>query len=119
MGFKDIGSIGDVCGVEVSKGPGMLWNLDSAWLMMAIAFVAVVAFFFGTILDAVMKDDGFGPFGNMIVIAAGFFLGILAINYHGIRLHDLTQAMSVGLSGAFASIAALALLKAGLARLMG
>ncbi len=97
--------------------PSMLWNLDTSWLMMAVALVAIIAFMFGSALDALMSDDGFGPVGNMVIITVGFFLGILAANYQGIELDDLTLAAVVGLTGSFASLASLALLKAGLERI--
>ena len=42
----------------------MIWNLDSGWLMMTVATVGVLAFFFGSALDAIMREDGFGPTGN-------------------------------------------------------
>jgi len=38
----------------------MLWNLEPGWLMTAVALVAVIAFFLGTALDAIMHKDGFG-----------------------------------------------------------
>ncbi|HET9535447.1 MAG: hypothetical protein ABWY13_13395 [Mesorhizobium sp.] len=95
----------------------MLWKLDPAWLMMAAALVTVLSFFFGSIMDAIMHEDGFGPVGNMAVIAAGFFAAILLVNYNGFAMPNLTVAMGTGLSGAFLILAALALLKAGLARL--
>lgn len=95
----------------------MLWKLDPTWLMMALASVTVMGFFFGSIMDAIMADDGFGPFGNMILITVGFFASIFVANVHGISMGNLTFAMGTGLSGAFLTLAALALIKAGLARM--
>ena len=95
----------------------MLWNLEPGWLMMAIAFVAVMAFFFGAALDVIMKDDGFGPIGNMLLFTAGFFGAVLIANGYGIMLRDLRLAVAWGLGGAFVLISLLALAKAGLARL--
>jgi hypothetical protein len=94
----------------------MLWNLETGWLMMAIAMVAVIAFFFGAALNVIMREDGFGPVGNMAVFTAGFFAGIFAANSYGIAMPDLTLATATGLAGAFVAIAVLALVKAGLAR---
>ena len=96
----------------------MLWNLDPGWLMMAIAFVAVMAFFFGAALDAIMKEDGFGPTGNMVLFTAGFFGAVLVANGYGIALRNLSLATAWGLGGAFVFISVLALLKAGIARLL-
>lgn len=95
----------------------MLWNLEPGWLMMAVAFVAVLAFFFGAALDAIMKEDGFGPVGNMVLFTAGFFAAVLVVNSYGIALRDLRLAVAWGLGGAFVLISLLALLKASLARL--
>ena len=79
----------------------MIWNLDSGWLMMAVATVAVLAFFFGAALDAIMREDGFGPTGNMILFTAGFFIAVIAANTYGISLRDLKLAVAWGLGGAF------------------
>lgn len=95
----------------------MLWNLEPGWLMMAVAMVAVLAFFFGAALDAIMKDDGFGPIGNMLLFTAGFFGAVLIANSYGITLRDLRLAVAWGLGGAFVLISLLALVKASLARL--
>ena len=74
------------------------------------------AFFFGTALDAIMKDDGFGPTGNTLLFTVGFFGAVLVANSYGVSLRDLKLAVAWGLGGAFMLISALALLKAGLAR---
>jgi hypothetical protein len=95
----------------------MLLHLDTSWLLMTVATVAVFGFFFGTALDAIMKDDGFGSTGNTLLFTAGFFAAVLVANSYGITLRDLKLAVAWGLSGAFIFISALALLKAGLARL--
>lgn len=95
----------------------MLWNLDPAWLMMAIAAVVVIALLFGSVLDLLTREDGFGPIGNMVVFASGFFAAIILVNVYGISLRDLTLATVTGLGGAFVSFAILMLLKAGASRL--
>jgi hypothetical protein len=95
----------------------MIWNLDSGWLMMAVATVGVLAFFFGSALDAIIKEDGFGPTGNTILFSVGFFTAVFVANAMGISLHDLKLAVAWGLGGAFILVSALALLRAGLARL--
>ncbi|MBA3446303.1 MAG: hypothetical protein H0T56_01600 [Pseudaminobacter sp.] len=94
----------------------MLWNLEPGWLMMTVAIVVVIALFFGSALDAIMRDDGFGPVGNMMLFTVCFFAAILAANSYGLNLRDLTRAMATGLGGAFVGIALLALLKGALAR---
>ena len=95
----------------------MLLHLDTSWLMMTVATVAVFGFFFGTALDAIMKEDGFGATGNTLLFTLGFFAAIMTANEHGVSLRDLTLAVAWGLSGAFVFISVMALIKAGLARL--
>jgi uncharacterized membrane protein YeaQ/YmgE (transglycosylase-associated protein family) len=95
----------------------MIWNLEAGWLMMAVAGVAVLALIFGSALDAIMREDGFGPFGNMVLFTAGFFLAVIAANSWGISLRDLKLALGWGLGGAFATVSVLALLKAAASRI--
>lgn len=90
----------------------MIWNLDSGWLMMALAAVAVMAFFFGSALDAIMRDDGFGPTGNMLLFTIGFLAAVVIANSYGISLRDLKTAVGYGLVGAFVLVSSLALVKA-------
>jgi hypothetical protein len=95
----------------------MLWNLDASWLMMAIATVAVLSYFFGSALDALMREDGFGSFGNALIVSGSFFASILAANQEGYNLRELHVAVLVGLGGAFVVLASLTLVKGLLARL--
>ena len=94
----------------------MLSSLDTSSLMFAIAFVAIFSLMLGMALDGVMQDDGFGPFGNMIIITAGFFLGIFAANRWGFRFSELEIAVATGLGGAFVALFTLSLAKAGIER---
>ena len=95
----------------------MLLHLDTSWLMMTVATVAAFGFFFGSALDVIMKDDGFGSTGNSLLFTLGFFVAVMVANEHGISLRDLRLAVAWGLSGAFAFISVMAVIKAGLARL--
>jgi hypothetical protein len=96
----------------------MLSSLDTSSLIFAIAIVAILSLMLGMALDGVMQDDGFGPFGNMIVITVGFFLGIFAANRWGIRFGELEIAVATGLGGAFLALLLLSLPKAGIERAM-
>ncbi len=95
----------------------MLTNLDPTWMMMAFVIVAILSFIFGMALDGLMGSEGFGPIGNTFVVTAGFFLGIFAANLYGIHFYDVKMAVATGLCGAFGSLAVLAAIKAGLARM--
>lgn len=89
----------------------MLWKLDPAWLMMAIATVSVLSYFFGSALHALRRAEGFGAFGNAIIISLSFFVAILVANEHGYNLRELHLAVVVGLSGAFLVLFSLTLIK--------
>lgn len=95
----------------------MIWNLEPGWLMMAVASVAVLALFFGSALNAIMREDGFGPLGNMLLFTFGFFAAIIIANTYGINLRELKLAVAYGLGGAFAAVSVLAALKAGIAKI--
>ncbi|MGE0502467.1 MAG: hypothetical protein AB7I79_15860 [Rhizobiaceae bacterium] len=95
----------------------MLLDLDPFWLLMAVAAVGVVSLVFGSALDALMRDDGFGPLGNMVVLTSGFFLAIGAANRLGYSFDEVLVASGVGLAGSFLVLVVLSFTKAGLARL--
>ncbi|TPN76918.1 hypothetical protein FJ987_03890 [Mesorhizobium sp. CU2] len=95
----------------------MFLNLDTTSLLFGFAIVAAFGFFFGTALDAVLKEGGFGPTGNTLLFIVGFFVAVVVANKHGISLSDPKMAIAWGLGGAFSFISVLALIKAGLARL--
>ncbi|AZO19286.1 hypothetical protein EJ069_30160 [Mesorhizobium sp. M2A.F.Ca.ET.043.05.1.1] len=95
----------------------MFLHLDTTWLLFAFLIIAGFGFFFGTALDAIMKESGFGPTGNTLLFIFGFFAAMVIAHKHGISLSDLRLAVACGLGGAFAFISALALIKAGMARL--
>ena len=95
----------------------MFLHLDTSSLLLMVAMVAAFGFFFGTALDAILKEDGFGPTGNTLLFMLGFFASLTIANKHGVSLSDLKLAVAWGLGGAFSLIAVVALIKAGLARL--
>ena len=95
----------------------MFLHLDTTWLLFAFAIIAAFGFFFGTALDAIMKESGFGPTGNTLLFIFGFCFAVVVASKHGISLSDLRLAVACGLGGAFAFISVLALVKAGMARL--
>ncbi|CDX49245.1 conserved membrane hypothetical protein [Mesorhizobium plurifarium] len=95
----------------------MFLHLDTTWLLFAFAIIAAFGFFFGTLLDAIMKEGAFGPTGNTLLFIFGFFAAVVIANKHGISLTDLKLAVAWGLGGAFSFISVLALIKAGMTRL--
>lgn len=95
----------------------MLLELDTVWIVLAIATVAILSYIVGVFFDALMKDDGFGAVGNMLVMTGGFFAAVLGANARGVDFDTLGTGAAAGLAGAFAAMTLLALAKAGLARL--
>lgn len=83
----------------------MIWNLTGGWLFMAGAVVTMFSFILGYYIDKIMGSDGFGPVGNMTIIAGGYLAGIYVYNYLGHRVDDMREGVIVGLSGAFVVLA--------------
>jgi hypothetical protein len=92
----------------------VLFDIGLFWLVMAFAGAGVFAFMFGSALDGLTGADGFGAFGNMVVLLLGFFGGIYGANEFGYSFDTLMIACGVGLAGAFVSFSTFALIKAGL-----
>ena len=101
----------------IGKGNRMLWNLDPTWMAIAVAIICIFSFILALGMNAVMGEDGFGPIGNTIVIAAGFLLTIFVANEWGYALRDLRVAAATGLGGSLLFLTALAIAKAALNRL--
>ncbi|GHC76237.1 hypothetical protein [Limoniibacter endophyticus] len=78
----------------------MIWNLDPAWLGIAVTTVGIFCYVLGYYLDAIMPGDTFGRMGNMFILVAGFFGAIYLANYNYIRLTDLKLAILYGTGGA-------------------
>lgn len=90
----------------------MIWNLSFGWLFMAVATVSILAFMFSLALNAIIGRDGFGPFGTTAIFTGSFFGSIYAINFYGVRLAKVQEAIFAGLTGAFIVLMTLLLLKA-------
>ncbi|WP_274427306.1 hypothetical protein [Chelativorans sp. YIM 93263] len=95
----------------------MLMKLDTSWLILAMAAVAMLSYFFAFGLDALLKGAGFGPVGNAIIILVGFFGAIYGVNHYGWRFSTLLDAVLTGVAGAFLLFLLLVLMKAILNRI--
>lgn len=93
-----------------------MWDMDTGGLAIGLTVVAAIAFLSGTVLDAVVKENGFGPTGNALLVTAGFLTAVYLANRQGLIFADLKLAAAYGLGGGFALFSVLALIKAGLAR---
>lgn len=96
----------------------MIWNLDSQWLILAVAAAGILSFFFGMAMDGIMGKDGFGPIANSLIICGSFFLTVYICNLAGISLRRLEVAVPYGLTGSFLVFAFFAASKALLKRIM-
>lgn len=89
----------------------MLSKLSAFWLIMAVTTIAVCSYFVALTIDGVFGKDGFGTIGNMIILTAGFFGGIVAYERVGYYLTNLQVATMVGVGGALLTFVTFALLK--------
>ena len=96
----------------------MLYGLDTTTLLVLALGIAAGAYFMASAMDGVMGPDGFGTVPNMIILIAGGFVGLYAIDYVHIPLNNATMQAVAGISGAFACLAALAMVK-GIANRLG
>lgn len=94
----------------------MFFAMDTSTQLFLFSSIVIGSFFLGNAMDGVLKDDGFGIFGNMIVIAAGFFVGLWVGRYLGYPVKDFKFGIVAGLGGAFVSLLALSIIKAVLNR---
>jgi len=94
----------------------MLSAFDASTLTIAFCAIAGVAFVFGTVLNAITQENGFGPTGNTVLFAIGFYVAVYVSPSFGVDVRDFKLVVAYGLGGAFALFSLLALLKAGLSR---
>lgn len=95
----------------------MLMKMDTSWLLFAIAAVTMLAYLLSLGLDAVLRDDGYGPFGNALIISGAFFGTIYLANRQGYRFSSLMDAAASGLGGAFVALFVLIIVRAILRRM--
>lgn len=80
----------------------MIWNVDPAWLALAVGVVAGISYMLALLMEPNIGSEGFGAFGNAALITLGFFLGIYCANHYGISVKALKYALMIGLCGSFA-----------------
>lgn len=86
--------------------------MDTSTQLFLFTSIVIGSFFLGNAMDGVLQEDGFGIFGNMIVIAAGFFVGLWVGKYFGYPVRDFKFGIVAGLAGSFVSLLTLSILKA-------
>jgi hypothetical protein len=75
--------------------------LNTDTLIFVIALITVCCFFLGHAMDNILADEGYGPYGNMAVMWAGFIAGLYAMNHLGFNMRDFKLAAFGGLIGSF------------------
>jgi hypothetical protein len=95
----------------------LLGKLSAFWLIMAVTTVAVISYFIALMIDNVFGKDGFGTLGNMFVLTAGFFGGIIVAEHLGFHARGMHLATFVGLGSALGFFTLLALMRMGFERL--
>ena len=94
-----------------------MWLIDTNTGIFLITVIAIGGFFLGHAMHGVLGDEGFGAYGNMMVILAGFVGGIFVMRYFGFSIKDFRIGVTGGLIGAFAVLVTLVLTKNVLHRL--
>lgn len=89
----------------------MLSKLSFFWLMMAVTTVGIISYFVSLTIDGVFGKDGFGTIGNMVVLTAGFFIGLIVAEELGYRIRGLQMATFVGVGSALGTFIVCALCK--------
>jgi hypothetical protein len=95
-----------------------LMKLSGYWLAFAVITVGVISYFVALTIDGVFGKDGFGTIGNMIVLTAGFFGGIIAYERAGYYLSNFQVSTFVGVGGALLTFMTLAFVKVIIDKLM-
>lgn len=81
---------------------------------MALALFAVsatAAFFLGNAMNSVLGPQGFGPWGNMIILLAGFLIGLDAVGRLPYRSLPPEYLVPAAVGFAFAVLFGLAVIK--------
>ena len=88
----------------------VLSKLPFFWLVMSVTTVGLLSYVVSLAFNRIFDKDGFGTIGNMIVLTAGFFGGIVAAEYFGHTFRGLQMNTYVGIAGALATFVVAALL---------
>jgi hypothetical protein len=89
----------------------MLSKLSFFWLLMAVTTVGIISYFISLMIDGVFGKDGFGTLGNMFVLTAGFFIGLIVWEAMGYRIRGLQMGTFIGVGSSLATFTVLAFLK--------
>jgi uncharacterized membrane protein YeaQ/YmgE (transglycosylase-associated protein family) len=90
----------------------MFFAMDTQTQLFLFSTIVLGSFFLANAMHGVLGPDGFGIFGNMIVIVAGFVIGLWLGRYYGFSIRDFEIGVIAGLVGSFLSLLTLSVTKA-------
>lgn len=90
----------------------MIAGVDTFMLLTIGLIISAGAYFVASAMDGVMGDDGFGTLPNMAILLVGGVLGFYIIDRSHLLVVDTTGQAVSGITGGFAALALLAMLKA-------
>ena len=94
----------------------MLSTVDASTMAITATVLVMVALVFGTVLNAIVGENGFGPTGNAVLFALGCAAGTYLARRQGVDLHDFRLACAYSFGCATILFGAVVLIRAGLAR---
>ena len=89
----------------------MISNPDMAMFLFLALISSAGAYFVGFAMNGVLEEDGFGVFLNTLILIAGGFLGFHATRYVHLPIPTTSMQAMLVVSGAFLSLALLAIMK--------
>ncbi len=82
-------------------------HLNTDTLIFVLTLITICCFFLGHAMDNILEDEGYGAYGNMSVMFAGFLAGLYVTSQLGYSMRDYRLASGGGLIGAFTLLALL------------
>ena len=95
----------------------MLDGFSSQFVLVVGAFGLMAAFLVGQAMHGIMRDQGFGVFGNALVLASGFIVGLSAAGRLGYGSAGVDRLTVIAVAAAFCSLMLLAFIKRFILRL--
>lgn len=89
----------------------MFAGLSSDLILYFLAISMAAAFFVGNAMNAVLGEQGFGVFGNMIVLSVGFFAGLFVVDLVPFGRIPAVMVIPAAISAAFMILFLLVVLK--------
>lgn len=89
----------------------MFDNVSTELMLIMMAGAAAAAFFVGNAMDTVLGSQGFGVFGNMVILLSGFAVGMNVAPGLPSHLVAPTMVIPAAIAFGFLSLFMLALIK--------